>query len=559
MDRSPLAERNFRLALTSVAVSTGGDWLYNVALFAFVFEATQSTSWVAAAGILRLVPYVLFGPYGGVVADRFDRRRVMVASDLVRAALMFGLAAIANFSLHPSLALAAAFACTTAGTPYLPALTALTPRLVPETSLARANALLSSVENVALLIGPALGALLLVAGSPTTAFAVNGVTFLLSAAFAAGMRLTGFVEPIRKRRQGAMSGDGENAGAGRAGLRALAQQRDSLILAVLMTGIGFIYGTQTVLLVLLSEQTLGWGPDGFGWLMAAVGGGGLVAATLGNRISSTRRPAVVMAGALCTSGVAYGALTWLRDPPAVLAAMALDGAATIVAHVLIVTTLQRTIRSDLVGRVFGAVEALDVAAMVAGSIVATLAYATLGLKGALLACAVLVPAATLALLPALRAAGKHADQQRAALAPRVRILQSSAIFDGAPLPALEMLAGLLAEEKAAANTIVVAHGEEAHDFYVVVNGTLEVLSPAGQRLAELSGGDHFGEIGIVNRTPRVATVRTVTPCTLYRIPAASFIGAIGNSRSIQGSLRESAAGRLSHNASAAAPSDTSAP
>src|SRR4051812_50223279 len=90
--RAALRSRPFRRLLTALAVSQAGDWLYNVALLAFVYERTDSPAWVAATTAVRVVPVVLLGPLGGVLADRYDRRRVMVGSDTVRALCMLGLA-----------------------------------------------------------------------------------------------------------------------------------------------------------------------------------------------------------------------------------------------------------------------------------------------------------------------------------------------------------------------------------------------------------------------------------------------------------------------------------
>src|SRR3954468_18119024 len=85
----------FRRLLAALAVSQAGDWLYNVALLALVFERTGSAAWAGAATAARVVPIVVLGPLGGVAADRWDRRRVMVASDLLRLACMALLAVVA--------------------------------------------------------------------------------------------------------------------------------------------------------------------------------------------------------------------------------------------------------------------------------------------------------------------------------------------------------------------------------------------------------------------------------------------------------------------------------
>src|SRR5438132_176607 len=137
--RAPLRIGGFRRLLSALALSVAGDWLYNVALIVFVFQRTHSAAWVGAATAVRLVPQVAFGAAGGVVADRFERRRVMVVSDVMRALLMVGLALVAWRSGPPALALTIAFLSTTAGTPYVPAVTATVPSMVVEGDLAGAN------------------------------------------------------------------------------------------------------------------------------------------------------------------------------------------------------------------------------------------------------------------------------------------------------------------------------------------------------------------------------------------------------------------------------------
>ena len=83
-------DRPFHLILVSLAVSSCGDWLYNVALLAFVFQRTGSATWVALTTAGRVLPVVVLGPIGGVLADRYDRRRLMIASNIARALLMVG-------------------------------------------------------------------------------------------------------------------------------------------------------------------------------------------------------------------------------------------------------------------------------------------------------------------------------------------------------------------------------------------------------------------------------------------------------------------------------------
>src|SRR3954471_8012671 len=137
--RASLHYPDFRRLAWSSAVSQVGDWLYNVALTVYVFDRTHSAAWVGAMTLLRLIPYVLFAPLGGIIADRFERRMVLIVSDVVRTGLMTVLALAVAFDA-PVLSIGLlALATTAAGTAYLPATLALIPDVVDEDDLASAN------------------------------------------------------------------------------------------------------------------------------------------------------------------------------------------------------------------------------------------------------------------------------------------------------------------------------------------------------------------------------------------------------------------------------------
>ena len=92
--RGVLAIRDARALIGASAASQLGDWLFNAALLGYVYSATGSAGWVGAATICRLLPYVLLGPVGGMIADRYDRRTVLLVGDLLRCSLMLALAAV---------------------------------------------------------------------------------------------------------------------------------------------------------------------------------------------------------------------------------------------------------------------------------------------------------------------------------------------------------------------------------------------------------------------------------------------------------------------------------
>ena len=459
--RAAFASRDFRYLAGSLTVSQVGDWLYGVALVVYVFDQTGSPAWVGAATILRLAPYVLFGAVGGAVADRFDRRAVMIATDLARAACMAGLAVVAAAGAPVALALALAFLSTTVGTPSRPAQGAVIPSLVAERDLAAANAVVGVLEHAALVLGPAIGGLLLLLGSPAVAFAANGVSFLASAAL---------VLPIRAKAVAAEPEEEQPPSLARRladGFTALARSGDAALLVGLLVAATFVYGQEVVLLVLVSERLLGTGSEGVGVLTAAVGAGGLAAAGLTSRLATARRPGRTLLAVMLAFSLPLMTLAVIGRPALAYAVMAVEGAGNIIFDVLAVTMLQRVVRAELLGRVFGVLDSLAVAGMLAGSLVAPAIVAAVGLRWTLVLAGGTLLVLTAAAVPRLRGLDRRAEATRRELAPKVGLLEGLQVFEGASRQALESLAAAMEERAVPAGAVVVAEGEEADAFYVV--------------------------------------------------------------------------------------------
>src|SRR4051794_25216261 len=172
-----LRQRDLRVLFGGLVVSQAGDWLYNLALLAFVYERTGSSAWVGITTAARVLPEVVLGPLGGVLADRHDRRAVMIGSDILRAASMAALAVLALAGGPVVLAPVLAALCTAAGAAYPQCVVAVMPRLVDEADLPAANAARVGITGLCVIAGPLLGAALLLLGSTAATFAVNGVSF----------------------------------------------------------------------------------------------------------------------------------------------------------------------------------------------------------------------------------------------------------------------------------------------------------------------------------------------------------------------------------------------
>jgi MFS family permease len=378
--RSALRYRAFRSLLAGLAVSQVGDWLYNLALVTLVYQRTGSALWAGVATAARIVPMVVLGPVGGAVADRFDRRRVMVACDLIRLVLMLALAAVAATRLPVVLVPVLAALATAAGTPYPPATSATTPRLVRDADLPGANAARSAVTALGIIAGPALGGVLLLLGSPALAFAVNALTFGVAA-----------VCVLTIKARGAFAGN-PAAGPGRGGLlRGLADGAAALRAhpaAVRLVGAdimcSLIYGTQTVLLILVARSA-GLGLHGYGYLFAGIGAGGVLATMLAGR--AARLPyRTALVAALALVGLPTLALPAAHWGPAAIVLAGLTGAGAVGVEIMTETGLQRMLPEEVYGRAYGLALPASVAGIVAGSLSAPVLVSWLGATGALLAC-----------------------------------------------------------------------------------------------------------------------------------------------------------------------------
>jgi len=529
-----LQNRDYRLLVGGLAISQIGSWAYNVALVVFVYDVTHSAGWVAAASVSRFLAALVASPFGGVLADRVERVRLMVRLDLVCLALQGLLAVVAALHWPVAAALALVIVTSIVGRGYDPAARAAAPAVVGEEHLALANSLQSAVENLSLVMGSAIGAGLLLLGPPPMVFAVNAASFGVSALLVARMRT--------RSRPGDAS-EGGTAGTLRqmaAGIRAFVGSPTVILLAGFSILASFVYGTDTVLFVLVSKQLLGTGSTGYGYLLGALGAGGIVMAAFMNRVAAGRR-----LGALITIGMAVYCLPTAFLPlvhvPALAALLeAVRGAGTIVVDVLAITAMQRMVSPKVVARVFGVFFALVLGAISLGALVTPLLLGLLGLDGTLLAMGLAIPALSVLAYPWIRALDLRARGQLAEIQPRLALLLGFEIFAGAPRGALEGLCRAAVEETVAAGSAIVVEGEEADDFYVLMAGEAEVgargEADVERHLGVLSAPDYFGEIGLLERRPRTATVRATTPCTLLRIRGEDFLTALTSATLSPGAL-----------------------
>ena len=163
-----------RALIGASAASQLGDWLYNAVLAGLRLRGHRFGGLGRRGHDLPAVAFVLLGPVGGVIADRYDRRSVLLAGDLLRCLLMLGLAAVVAGDGPVLLVIALTALASAAGSAERPAALALLPRLVGESRFGPANALLHTVQDLGVVFGPAIGAVLLVVAPDYVAFIGRG-------------------------------------------------------------------------------------------------------------------------------------------------------------------------------------------------------------------------------------------------------------------------------------------------------------------------------------------------------------------------------------------------
>lgn len=528
--RAALARSAFRWVLASHAASQIGQSLFTVAITVVVWQQTRSAAWVAAAATSRLLPYVLCSAPAGVLADRYDRRTLLGLAHATRIVCMAALVVAVLAQSAAPVVLALAFAATVAGTPCYPAVAAIIPRTVPTADLAAANALFTTVESTAFVVGPAIGGALLTLGPPAVTFAANAVVFGVALALLHPLSLPS-----------AATDDAAGAsfvGQFVDGVRAVVGSAEVAVPLLYMVVMNFVYGVSLVALLLVATDLMAVGAEGFGFLNAAVGAGAFAVVLVSNRVAASGAPLRVLTWAVLASSVPFAALAVTTSLPLGLGLAFVAGAGGLLTEVVGVTILQRVLDERVLARVFGILDTTVIGAILVGSAVVPPLVRLVGLRSTLVIGGALVPALSLAAVPRLRALSRVARARRRALAGPVRLLARQPVLRHAPRAVIERIAANIAVETCSVGVDVITQGDVPDDFYAVVSGRLGVYSvdDAGAELInELGHGDGFGEIGLLEGVPRTATVRTLEPVVLYRIAGRELVAAVNGAPAAAGS------------------------
>ena len=512
-------------------VSAIGDWLYLVALLILVYERPDASPvLLGVVGAARVLPYVFLSVPAGIVADRYDRRLVLLGTDLARGAIMLLMAALVAVDgpLLPIVGLAILATCFSAF--FGPAIGAYLPRLVrDETELGPANSAWASLDSLAFAVGPAIGgAIILATGGLTLAFLLNAASFAVVAFVL--WRLPSSSTHVREDAAAARApAPAESDTPAVVGAAAPDVLRPLVGLVVISAVGGFVFGGLGVLTVVIATDILREGAAGTGVLNAAIGIGGLVGALAAGVLVLRRRLAVplVAGGLAMVIGIAALGLTSSLALAAVALAAACLGSSIV--DIVSLTLLQRLVPDAARGRAIGVIETISIGAYAAGSLILPIAAAPLGLPlllgASAAACLASIAAGVVILGPG---AGREST-----ISPAAARFVSLPVFAGLSPARLEAAAMRLRPDHVPAGTVVVRQGDEADRLYFIVDGQCDVsqtLAAGGraEHLRTMGPDELFGEIGLLTGAPRSATVTATVDTDLLTLEGADFLALVGS-------------------------------
>jgi MFS family permease len=328
--------RGFRLLFVATLGSLLGTWLATIALTVDVYDHTHSGSWVSALLIAVFLPTVFVGP----LLDRLSRRRLMIASDLLRAAVFVAL----PFVERPAAIVALALVAGIGNAVYRPTVNAAMPNLLDENELERGNALFQTVENMAWAAGPIVGGAIVAVSGTHAAYWINAASFVFSAfviRLIASERLQSDA-PVSKGHWRDIA-DGLAFARRSPALQVMLAAWSVEMIAVACVNVGE---------VIIAKDSFNAGDFGYGLLFGASGVGLAIGSFFGGMLAERRAvarlygPAMILAGigTLIASGAPN---VWIATLPVVVSGVG-SGAAALYNVLLI----QRGVPDSFRGRAF---------------------------------------------------------------------------------------------------------------------------------------------------------------------------------------------------------------
>jgi MFS family permease len=511
--KNALAEPDLRRLNLAYLTAQLAGMAYLVAISVYAFDQGGAKQ-VGLMMVLRLVPALLAAPFAGALADRFQRRHILIALDIARAGAQTGAGILVMAGAPPLTVYLAISVSGLASIGLEPARAALLPNLAktPE-QLAAANALGATIESAGVTAGPALGGLVLAVSSVQVVLFTFAAASLLSALLAS--RIQG--ERERKTR------DVEPGGVLRrslAGFETIGRDHTLRIVVGVFALQMLAFGLLSVFVVAIALQELHIGDSGLGWLYAASGLGGILGGLLTVNLAGRVLATPLSLGMILIGG-GYLMIGFVANEPIALLAMLLISLGGCYVDISTFTLLQRAVDEAVLARAFSVISTTVVSALLVGGALAPGLISVLGLRAAFAAVGVVVLAGIGLALPALR----RIDAVAPAPLDGLAILRGLALFDKLPVPVLERLASDLREQTVADGQSIITQGEPGEDYYIILEGSVETLVD-GRSITTLGAGEAFGEIALLLSVARTATVLARGEVRVALLAREAFLAAV---------------------------------
>jgi MFS family permease len=489
----------------------------DAALLVVLLVVVYAQDGVVAAGVLgaiRMVPAVIAGTLAGTVVRRFGGQRVLLTIGIVRTLAAAACAIVIALGLPTILLYVLATIGAMAGAPVRPASGTLMPGIARSPrELVAANMAWGTGEGLGTFAGPFVAGLLMAVGQPALAAAVVAFAFLATVVIVAGLRFEHSMDAVGGSRQ-ARTGIVD-------GLRVLGRRR---VLRWSMLGIyGQVItrGLLNTLLVVASIELLGMGEAGVGLLTSALGLGGLVGAVFTMNAARSDLLIVNQSTALAYWGAPIAVMALFVNPAVGLACMFAVGVANAMFDVVVFTIFQRGATNAERASVFSLFEGVAGLGIVTGSLLAPVLLGAFGPTGSLAITGAILPILALIIYAFI------GREERVTVIDEdiVRLVKRVEQFKELPLTALERLASGMTRFVATAGQTLMREGEHGETFMIIETGNVDV-SVGGQPMQQLGPGSGIGEIALLRRSLRTATVVAHTEVSGYEVDADTFACAV---------------------------------
>ncbi|MEX0983867.1 MAG: MFS transporter [Actinomycetota bacterium] len=513
--KAVLRDASLRRVLLAFAVYRPAESATWIAILVFAYER-GGTGEMGTAALVMLVPTALLAPFVSQLGDRMHRERALALGYLTQGVMDGATAAALAVALpRPVVYTVAAFA-SVAMTMTRPSHLSILPELAETPAqLTAANALSSTLEGLAIFVGPLFAGLLLAVSGPALVYGVAS----------GGLLVVGIMMLAVHARARIAVEHTPRVGGALEGFRELRRRPGARLLLGFVAGQTIVIGALDVLTVVLAFGVLAMGPAGPGVLAAAVGVGGLLGAAATVTLIGRERLASAFTLGVIGIGVPIALVAFVSGPVVAIVLLGAAGIGKSFFDVTARTLLQRSVDDDVLARVFGVQEGLSMAALAVGSVVTPALVTSVGPDTTFMIAGLWLPAAALLVLHRIR----NVDREAVVADPaHIALLRGTALFGPLGPVALERVARHLVRSDVGAETVIIREGEPGDRFYLIAEGSLRVAR-RGTELAILGPGDYAGEIALLRDVPRTATVTATVPTTLLALDREHFLSAVTGS------------------------------